>query len=295
MLEQLGEDVGRLSGAARPRSRPRSAPSRKLGVDDVEPFLGEAGAVPPWDLTDAIDRGDTAAALVTLRRMLRAGERHPLQVMATLHSHYARMLRLDGAGVRERAGGRRAARRGARSRPRRRSTRRAGSATTALVRAFDLLAEADLDLRGSATWPDELVLEVLVARLAALAPCRRPAQPLDALGREAQARSAVGRGWRFFIRRLLRRAASFLWMTPLRGGLVEALLGRAQRLGGVVGALVGGRAAPSSTRVFSSDWTALLRSVRLAFVWLRFIWLLMFATRPGSFACGRRSGGPGEG
>ncbi|MGH9261552.1 MAG: hypothetical protein ACRD08_16935, partial [Acidimicrobiales bacterium] len=37
-----------------------------------------------------------------------------------------------------------------------------------VVRAIDLLAVADLDLRGGKAWPDDLVLEVLVARLARL-------------------------------------------------------------------------------------------------------------------------------
>ena len=37
-----------------------------------------------------------------------------------------------------------------------------------VVRAIDLLAEADLDLRGGKAWPDHLVLEVLVARLATM-------------------------------------------------------------------------------------------------------------------------------
>ena len=35
-------------------------------------------------------------------------------------------------------------------------------------RAVGLLAGADLDLRGKQAWPDELVMEVLVARLARL-------------------------------------------------------------------------------------------------------------------------------
>ena len=37
-----------------------------------------------------------------------------------------------------------------------------------IVRPIDLLAEADLDLRGGKAWPDHLVLEVLVARLATM-------------------------------------------------------------------------------------------------------------------------------
>ena len=42
-----------------------------------------------------------------------------------------------------------------------------------VARAIALLAEADLDLRGASTWPDQLVLEVLVGRLARLIPQRR--------------------------------------------------------------------------------------------------------------------------
>ncbi len=142
----------------------------------MRPFLGQAGAVPPWDLTDAIDRGDAAAALGALRRMTQAGERHPLQVMAILHGHIAAMLRLDGAGI---ADGEAAA--AALGRDPKRSAfpakkaleqgRRLGS--DGVARAVGLLAEADLDLRGAKGWPEELVLEVLVARLSRLAPRRR--------------------------------------------------------------------------------------------------------------------------
>jgi hypothetical protein len=37
-----------------------------------------------------------------------------------------------------------------------------------------VMASADLDLRGAKGWPEELVLEVLVARLSRLVPARRP-------------------------------------------------------------------------------------------------------------------------
>ena len=40
--------------------------------------------------------------------------------------------------------------------------------TEKLGRAIDLLADADLSLRGTKDWPPELVVEVLVARLANL-------------------------------------------------------------------------------------------------------------------------------
>ena len=41
-------------------------------------------------------------------------------------------------------------------------------------RAIDLLAAADLDLRGARTGPTTLVMEVLVARLSRLRPLRAP-------------------------------------------------------------------------------------------------------------------------
>jgi DNA polymerase-3 subunit delta len=44
-----------------------------------------------------------------------------------------------------------------------------------IARAISLIADADLDLRGVVDWPDELVIEVLVARLAQLVSLRRGA------------------------------------------------------------------------------------------------------------------------
>ncbi|MEZ5272879.1 MAG: hypothetical protein R2694_11305 [Ilumatobacteraceae bacterium] len=40
---------------------------------------------------------------------------------------------------------------------------------TGVTRAVSLLAQADLDLRGAKDWPEDLVMEVLVARLSRLA------------------------------------------------------------------------------------------------------------------------------
>ena len=142
----------------------------RLGRDDIEPFLGEAGGVPPWELTDALDRGDIRTALDKLHRMTAGGGRHALQVMATLHNHYARMLTLDGAPV---AGEKDAAAllglKGSTFPARKALAQARRLGHERVVRAMDLLAQADLDLRGGKAWPDDLVLEVLVARLARLA------------------------------------------------------------------------------------------------------------------------------
>jgi DNA polymerase-3 subunit delta len=134
----------------------------------VAPFLGDAGGVPPWDLTDAIDAGRTADALGLLGRMLDSGGRHPLQVMAILQGHYTKLATLDGVEARSEAEA--AAALGIKPGfPARKAldlSRRLGA--TAIRRAVDLLATADLDLRGRSMLDERLVMEVLVARLSKL-------------------------------------------------------------------------------------------------------------------------------
>ena len=82
------------------------------------------------------------------------------------------MLRLDGADVSSEEDA--AALLGTKPYPAAkamRQARRLGSA--AVGRAVTLLADADLDLRGRTGWPEDLVLDVLVARLSRLAPPER--------------------------------------------------------------------------------------------------------------------------
>ena len=164
----LGEDVGRLTTLLDGLAAAYGEGARVTEAE-LEPFLGQAGGVAPWGLTDAIDKGDTAAALGQLHRMLGAGDRHPLAIMASLHRHYAAMLRLDGADVADEHAA--AAVLGTAPYPARKAmsqARRLGSAGVA--RAVNLLATADLDLRGATAVPGPVVLEVLVARLCRLRP-----------------------------------------------------------------------------------------------------------------------------
>jgi DNA polymerase-3 subunit delta len=166
--DHLGEDLSRLPGLLETLAA-AYGPGARLAVADVTPFLGQAGGVAPWELTDAIDRGDAAAALDHLRRLLGAGGRHPLVITASLHTHYARMLRLDGAAdvTDERSAAAALGMTGS-TFPARKAllqARRLGHAP--IARAIVLLADADLALKGTIDWPPELILEVLVARLAA--------------------------------------------------------------------------------------------------------------------------------
>jgi len=160
----LGGDMGRLEGLLETLAS-AYGPGSTVSMDDLEPFLGEAGSLAPWDLTDAVDAGETAKALSVLHRMLVAGDSHPLVVMTILHRHYRQILRLDGAGVT--SADEAAALLGLRSSfPAKKALAQATRlGSVRVARAIRLLAEADLDLRGSTALAGEAVLEVLVARL----------------------------------------------------------------------------------------------------------------------------------
>jgi len=166
--EHLGDNVNRLVGIARALLAAHG-PGTKLGIDEILPFLGSAGDVPPWDLTDAIANGDIPMSLRTCRRMVHGGERHPLAILSSLTNHYARMASLDGAPVRgEKEAASYLGVKGS-TYPVKKAMQQARQMGSPNVRrAWGLLAQADLDLRGGTAAESEQVLEVLIARLARL-------------------------------------------------------------------------------------------------------------------------------
>ena len=99
--------------------------------------------------------------------MMCAGGSHTLQVMAVLNNHFGRMLRLDGAEVSsEKAAADLLGIKGSTFPARKALEQARRLGPDRLADMIGLLADADLDLRGAKAWPDELVVEVLVARLA---------------------------------------------------------------------------------------------------------------------------------
>lgn len=166
VAEHLGSDLSRL-GSILETLEAVYGPGMRLGPDDVVPYLGAEGDVPPWDLTDAIDRGDVAAALAVLQRMWGAG-RHPLAVTASVTGHITRMARLDGSGAgNEKEAAAILGLRGS-TFPARKALdacRRRGS--DGIARAVELLAAADVDLRGRSGLDPRCIAEILCARLAA--------------------------------------------------------------------------------------------------------------------------------
>ena len=171
LAEHLGEDLARLRGLL---DTLVAAYGEGASIDEdmLDPFLGEAGGVAPWELTDAIDKGDTPEALAVLGRMLGAGGVHPLVVMSRLHRHFEAMLRLDGSGVSspEQAAELLGMRSAFPAKKVLEQGRRLG--TGRIGRAVTLMAEADLDLRGRTALDDTTILEVLVARLSRLGAMR---------------------------------------------------------------------------------------------------------------------------
>ena len=98
--------------------------------------------------------------------MMGGGERHPLQVMAILHDHYGRLARLDGVDAAIRGDGRRGDGDQARL-----PGQEGARPTTAGSVAAGSSGRSSCSPRPTSTCaaqrdsPDELVMEVLVARL----------------------------------------------------------------------------------------------------------------------------------
>lgn len=171
----LGEDAGRVAALVDVLAA-AFAPGMRLGVEEVRPYLGEAGAVPSYQLTNAIETGDPAAALETLHRLLTVTSpqqpkpMHPLQVIGLLTGYYRRILRLDDPSLRTPADAVAALGGKVKEYPARKALDQARSLGNGGIRqAFDALFQADLDLKGARGIPEQAVVEVLVVRLSRLA------------------------------------------------------------------------------------------------------------------------------
>ena len=180
IANRVGDDVARVNSLARTLSSIYG--TRVLTFDDVEPYLGDAGNVPEWDLTDAIDEARTAAAIATARRMLDSGARVGVQVINILQRHYLKMARLDGSGAN--TAQQAASILGGHSFPAEkllRTSRLLGS--DRIAHAVSLVARADRDMKGGMDYGSRndqdadltvmTIIEVLVARLSKLSEAAR--------------------------------------------------------------------------------------------------------------------------
>ena len=180
IADRLGDDMARVDSLARTlQSIYGTSP---LQFEHVEAYLGDAGDVPEWDLTDAIDQGAAATAIEVARRMLYSKSRSGLQIVNILQRHYLKMVRLEGSGAS--TGEEAAALLGGHAFPAQKLVRGARLlGADRLVYAVDLITRADRDLKGGATFggrndddvdqTDVTVTEILVARLAKLSEAAR--------------------------------------------------------------------------------------------------------------------------
>jgi DNA polymerase-3 subunit delta len=171
---RLGEDAGRVAALVEVLAS-AYGPGARLDVGDVEPYLGEAGSVPVYELANAIDAGDVAGALETLHRLLvvtsprQPKPLHPLQVMGLLHNHYRRLARVDDPDVVDERSAVAALGGKVKPYPARKALEQSRAIGSKGIReAFARLHQADLDLKGVRAIPEDVVMEVLVARLAGL-------------------------------------------------------------------------------------------------------------------------------
>jgi DNA polymerase-3 subunit delta len=172
IVKHLGDDGGRVAELVEILAT-RFPIGTTVRADEIEPYLGETGGIDrPFALTEALEKGDAARSLDVLHRLMHATSaksdaRHPMLLMATLVNYYRSLLRLDSPAIRTKddaaaaLGGNPWA-----AKYRLDASRALGSA--GLREAFALLAQADLDLRGKRAIDEETVMQVLVARLAAL-------------------------------------------------------------------------------------------------------------------------------
>lgn len=172
IVAHLGDDASRAAELVDVLAS-RYVKGSTIRVDEVEPFLGPVGALDtPFQLTTAIEQGDTPLALEVLHRLMHATSAkvdkaaHPMQLMAILHRYFESLLKIDAPGMtNDQAaavlGGNPYA-----AKYRFEASRRIG--TRGLRSAIALLAQAELDLRGARVIPEDVVMQVLVARLATL-------------------------------------------------------------------------------------------------------------------------------
>jgi DNA polymerase-3 subunit delta len=180
LVAHLGDDAGRVPELVEVLAT-RYGADVMLDVDEVEAYLGDVGTAGPFDLTNAIDRGDVGGALEVLHRSLTATSTrapkpmHPLQIMGMLVRHYQRLLRLDDPRIvtKEQAAEALGMRSAGGARFPLEASKRLG--TSGLREAMQLLARAELDFRGHGGLDERTVIDVLVARLAALTRRHRPA------------------------------------------------------------------------------------------------------------------------
>jgi DNA polymerase III delta subunit len=163
----LGSDAGALDALLHQLAA--AHPGVRVGADEVRPYLSGTKTVQPWDLTDAIDRGDVAGALGALHGLKGM---HPLQIQATLSGHFRRLrlaLSLRSAGAQQLQ-----TEFGMKPYPAKKLAAQLRHVDTVSAdRAHHLVLKAEEALHGASGLDAETVMDMLVVRLARVLGSRR--------------------------------------------------------------------------------------------------------------------------
>lgn len=135
----------------------------RIDVDAIRPFLSDKGAVPVWELTDAIDQANAAKALGLIDRLLWTN--NPYALLSVITAHMERLFRTAELGFKNEAVAAEFFGMKGSTYPAKKAIQTAGRYGVILPDLMALVAKAGNDMRGATGVPPRVVLEVLVGRL----------------------------------------------------------------------------------------------------------------------------------
>jgi len=163
IVESIGDDLAAIDDAIE-RLSLYVGPDAKIGVDAVEACVSRVAADSIWALVDAVGMRDVARALAASGSLLDNRE-EPLRILAMIARQLRIVARMRDALRSGKRGGDAAAEAGAPPFKARELTESAKRfSALQLAHAFDVLADADLALKGSKR-PGALVLEEAILTL----------------------------------------------------------------------------------------------------------------------------------
>ncbi len=171
----LGEDRSAVIGLVRTLEGALGS-GASVTPEDIATYGGAGGTVAPWDLDDAVDAGDVAAAVAVVHRLIPL-EGSPtdrntaaFRLLAYTQRRYSNMLRLEGAGAHsDREAAALLGIKGSTFPAKKALAQSRRLGYQSIAESIKLIAQADLSLRGTTDWQPELVIELLVARLTSIA------------------------------------------------------------------------------------------------------------------------------
>ncbi|TAN30051.1 MAG: DNA polymerase III subunit delta [Actinomycetota bacterium] len=167
--QTLGEDVAQVMPIL-DLLRASLGEDTQVDVAVLEQHLSAPGDIAPWDFTDAIESGKVGEALEMLWRLMRAGKRHPLVIVAILQRRLTELALVSGAKDRNEAlsllqGLDKKFKKPPFVIDKMILTARA-LGYSRISQAMVWLSQADRQIKGEGGFTPELAVELLVARLA---------------------------------------------------------------------------------------------------------------------------------